>query len=778
MTNATATRLEKIIPGTQLNEWERDALLEQLAGYDELLARAVLEQIAIIWPVSHALCFAFLEQLQNGLNCLDSKQLPDWVKGILHAYEADGLRAARQYMADVENNFLCRLRGESGLAFAEAQGRLVPYIRGISGRNLQVEPAVAVSTDTATIFLPGEVTIYPDNDHNFQIYKLLATFQWGFIRQDLYCQQHADAAIALPQAGGAEQGEAGDDILRDFFSGFSDQDLVREIYHLLQTVRVSFFMQAEFPGLMRDLQPFFALLLAGRPAVRSLRGVAYQLEKLRQWLLAILADPAADGMRGPLRDIAARVFQDGCRNVDVFAAARSFYAAFGGPGQSYEPQPPLLFQGEFKPRQAHLARLARREANRQKFIEALAVFLPPAAPAAEGGETDGQEPQTAAAANVAESGAAVTPVQQEGKEKAAELEPGTEPRFICLGDEQLELPAELRQLAGEITDDLGSVPAFYISSASQRAGGRSRTPQHGPQPEEGQALQGELLYDEWDFRRQGFRKNWCRLVQKRLHAVGGTFVGNTLEKYRGQIIQLKRQFEMMRTQHLFVGRQRDGDDVDLDALTEAHADMKAGLVPSERLYIRLLRDERDIAALFLVDMSSSTEGWVGTALKESLVLLSEALDSLGDRYAIYGFSGMRRTRSEIYHIKDFAEPYNEEIRGRIAAIAPVDYTRMGTPIRHFTDLLSKVDAKVRLLVLLTDGKPEDYDDYKGEYAIEDTRHALIEAKMAGIHPFCITIDREAQEYMGHMFGEINYTFINDVRKLPLRVPEIYRLLTS
>jgi nitric oxide reductase NorD protein len=778
MTSATAIRLEKIIPGTQLNEWERDALLEQLAGYDELLARAVLEQIAVIWPVSHALCFAFLEQLQNGLNCLDRKQLPDWVKGILHAYEADGLRAARQYMADVENNFLCRLRGESGLAFAEARGRLAPYIRGISGRNLQVEPAGAVSTDTTTIFLPRQVTFFPDNDHNFQIYKLLATFQWGFISQDLYCQQHADAAIALPQAGGAEQGEAGDDILRDFFSGFSDQDLVRDIYHLLQTVRVSFFMQAQFPGLMRDLQPFFALLLAGRPAVRSMRGVTYQLEKLRQWLLAMLADPAADGMRGPLRDIAARVFRDGCRNGDIFAATRSFYTAFGGPDQGYEQQPPLLFQGEFNSRQAHLARLARREANKQKFIEALAVFLPSAAAAAEGDEAERQEGQTTAA-NVAENGAAVTPVQQEGTEKpAAELEPGAEPRFICLGDEQLELPAELRQLAGEISDDLGSVPAFYISSASQRSGGRSRTPQHGPQPEEGQALQGELLYDEWDFRRQGFRKNWCRLVQKRLHAVGGTFVGHTLEKYRGQIMQLKRQFEMMRTRHLFVGRQRDGDDVDLDALTEAHADMKAGLVPSERLYIRLLRDERDIAALFLVDMSSSTEGWVGTALKESLVLLSEALNSLGDRYAIYGFSGMRRTRSEIYHIKDFAETYNDEIRGRIAAIAPVDYTRMGTPIRHFTRLLSRVDAKVRLLVLLTDGKPEDYDDYKGEYAIEDTRHALIEAKMAGIHPFCITIDREAQEYMGHMFGEINYTFINDVRKLPLRVPEIYRLLTS
>jgi len=219
-------------------------------------------------------------------------------------------------------------------------------------------------------------------------------------------------------------------------------------------------------------------------------------------------------------------------------------------------------------------------------------------------------------------------------------------------------------------------------------------------------------------------------------------------------------------------------DIDLDALTEAYADVRAGLVPSERLFVRLQRDERDIAALFLVDMSSSTEGWVGTALKESLVLLSEALHSLGDRYAIYGFSGMRRTRSEIFHVKDFTEPYSEEIKGRIAAISPMDYTRMGPPIRHFTKVLKDIDARVRLLIILTDGKPEDYDDYKGEYAIEDTRHALIEAKAAGIHPFCISIDKEAQDYLGHIFGEINYTFINDVKNLPLRVPEIYRTLTS
>ena len=196
------------------------------------------------------------------------------------------------------------------------------------------------------------------------------------------------------------------------------------------------------------------------------------------------------------------------------------------------------------------------------------------------------------------------------------------------------------------------------------------------------------------------------------------------------------------------------------------------------MFIRLQRDERDIAVLFLVDMSSSTEGWINQALKEALILMGEALQVLGDRFAIYGFSGMRRLRSDFYQVKNFDEPYNEDIKGRIAAIGPQEYTRMGPPLRHAVELLQHVEARVRLLVTLSDGKPEDYDDYKGEYAIEDTRHALIEAKAAGIHPFCITIDKKAHDYIGHMYGEVNYIFVDEVRKLPQRLPEIYRVLTT
>lgn len=251
--------------------------------------------------------------------------------------------------------------------------------------------------------------------------------------------------------------------------------------------------------------------------------------------------------------------------------------------------------------------------------------------------------------------------------------------------------------------------------------------------EEPTAVSGDAaVYDEWDYRRQGFRKNWCSLHCKELPPAHSSFIRNTLEKYHGLSIRLRHQFEMLRSQERFVRRQREGDDIDFDALVESISDSHAGISKSDRLFIRLKRDSRDIAVFFLVDMSNSTAGWVNNALKESLVLIAEAMEVLGDRYGIYEFSGMRRSRCGFFQIKHLTESYGPAVRERIGSIAP------------------------------------------GEY----TRHALLEAKTAAIHPFCITIDHHAKEYMKHMYGPANYIFIDDVRKLPLRMPEIYKTLTS
>ncbi len=315
------------------------------------------------------------------------------------------------------------------------------------------------------------------------------------------------------------------------------------------------------------------------------------------------------------------------------------------------------------------------------------------------------------------------------------------------------------------------------SAAAGRAGRMFAT--GGGAPQEGEAAwQEPVVYDEWDYRRKGFRKNWCVLQEKEIERVQTRFIEQTLGQYRGHIRRLRHQFEMMRTTERFVRRQRDGNDIDLDAMVESLADSRAGLAPSDRLFVRLARDERDIAVHFLVDMSNSTAGWVGRSIKEALVLICEAMEKLNDRYGIYGFSGMRRLRCEIFPVKRLDERYSAAVRERISAIGPREYTRMAPAIRHMISLFARVEAKVRLLIILSDGKPEDYDDYKGEYAIEDTRHALLEAKARGIHPFCITIDRQAHEYMAHMYGEVNSIFIDQIDRLPARMPEIYRALTS
>jgi nitric oxide reductase NorD protein len=267
--------------------------------------------------------------------------------------------------------------------------------------------------------------------------------------------------------------------------------------------------------------------------------------------------------------------------------------------------------------------------------------------------------------------------------------------------------------------------------------------------------------------------------EKTVTPVHDTFHRDTLDKYAGVVKHLRRKFEALRDENHLDKRQTQGDEVDLDALIEALADAKDGREMSDRLFVRLHRAERNIAVAFLVDMSGSTKGWINEAEREALVLLCEALELLGDRYAIYGFSGTTRKRCELFRIKTFDEPYGDEVKARIAGIRPQEYTRMGFALRHMMKLLNQVEAKTRVLITLSDGRPDDYFDvYRGQYGIEDTRMALLEAARTGIHPFCVTLDRDARDYLPHMYGAARYIILDDVRQLPVKVTDIYRRITT
>ena len=335
---------------------------------------------------------------------------------------------------------------------------------------------------------------------------------------------------------------------------------------------------------------------------------------------------------------------------------------------------------------------------------------------------------------------------------------------------------ELRELLLSILQDLGEIPLDYLV-----AGGSADPRQPRSTPVElsrsDEDVDSGLPYPEWDHRRGSYRQDWCFLRESEVEDGPAEFVPETLTKYSAVLSQLRKSFEALRGEDRWLRRQLSGDEIDIDAAVDAIADSHKGLEPSERLYTRLSRIDRNIAVMLMIDMSGSTKGWVNDAEREALVLLCQALEILGDRYAIYGFSGMTRKRCDLYKIKEFNEPYSGDIDRRISGISAKDYTRMGVTIRHLNKLLEETPAKTKLLITLSDGKPEDFDGYGGEYGIEDTRQALIESRRLGIHPFCITIDTEASTYLPHMYGAYNFAVVDNVRDLPLRVADVYRRLT-
>lgn len=353
---------------------------------------------------------------------------------------------------------------------------------------------------------------------------------------------------------------------------------------------------------------------------------------------------------------------------------------------------------------------------------------------------------------------------------------------LFLGDAPVAPPEDVRQLLASVRFDFGDIPPEYLLAAgpgeydAERQREISRDPDQvwqGSYHEE-----GAILYPEWDVGRGHYRKNWCVMREKEVPPGDLDFIRNTLVKHGALVRRLRRSFESMQHEERLQKRQAHGEHVDLDALVEALSEVSGGGEMSELLYARLSRTGRNIAVAFLVDMSGSTKGWVNDAEREALVLMCEALETLGDRYAIYGFSGMTRKKCELFRIKRFDEPYDDQVRARISGIRPQDYTRMGFAVRHLSRLLLDVDARSRLLITLSDGRPEDYNDhYRGEYGIADTRQALIEARRAGIHPFCITIDREGHDYLARLYGPARFVVLDQVAALPLKVAEIYRRLT-
>ncbi|MEO8417757.1 MAG: VWA domain-containing protein [Methylophilaceae bacterium] len=290
-------------------------------------------------------------------------------------------------------------------------------------------------------------------------------------------------------------------------------------------------------------------------------------------------------------------------------------------------------------------------------------------------------------------------------------------------------------------------------------------------------LDGGRMLPEWDYRTHMLKPNQCRINTIPLTDAAPCGLPEHLKRDQQR---LRRQFGALVPVHLRLKAQPEGNEIDIDSYIR-HVAHNAGA--ENRFYLDQRKRERDLACLLLADLSLSTEAWIGgeqrviDVIRDSLFLFSEALSVTRDRFALYGFSSKSRSDVRFHTFKAFNEPYSDAVRGRINSINPAYYTRMGAAIRRATEILARQKSRERLLLLLTDGKPNDADRYEGRYGIEDTRKALIAARQQGLRPFCVTVDQEAHEYLPHIFGKDNFIIIRKPSELPTKLPLLYALLT-
>lgn len=291
-----------------------------------------------------------------------------------------------------------------------------------------------------------------------------------------------------------------------------------------------------------------------------------------------------------------------------------------------------------------------------------------------------------------------------------------------------------------------------------------------------------ILLPEWHYRKQQLQPDHCRLQMLLARDAEPCDLPVGL---RNTARRLRSQFQALTPQRARLRAQDSGSDLDLDACVRHAAEKMSGVPVSEPgLYIDSRNLQRDLSCLLLADLSLSTDAWINNSarvvdvIRDSLMLFGEALSATGDRFALYGFSSVRRDNVRFHVLKQFEERYGSTIRGRLAAIKPGFYTRMGAAIRHSAAILAKQKSARRLLLILTDGKPNDLDKYEGRYGIEDTRVAVQEARRLGLTPFCVTIDEEAGDYLPHLFGASGYVVVRDAAMLPQVLPRLYVQLTG
>ena len=720
------------------------------------LSRRVLALTKEIAAIDGEAALACFRSSARALRSVSIEQFEQWARRGLTSGRTDS-RARRSYFSlETRGSYEALHSGSAGLALDSVQPLLRLYIEALTGREVDIAPLAAVPDearidDGRTIHLPSLVNEFGDEDLDFRLYKVLAAHAAGQIEFGTYArggmlrparsalaarysEENVDALDAFSLADEIvqlrkDQEEAPqitppDDIgYRDVLRVFPMPQLARRVFGTLENGRIDRRLRRTYRGLKRDLDLIRQHLSRSRPRITELPGSLVPFELLFQVTMLGGAREDARIAHGQIVSeletiVSDYLLREQTTVADTLMATSRVYDLF----QTVTPIDDSVQQVE--------------------------------APEDETEDDD----DSAASERMKQRQAERTPERRDAREL-----------FNAWNDPSAESDPD--ELTGAESWSDAETPEQVLA-------------------------EGEVAYnyDEWDRELTDHRLGWCRVIEKKVKHGDKNFVDQTKERHKGVISSIRHQFQLMKPENLTrVANEVDGEEFDLNAVIDFVIDRRADGFQSERIYTKRLRRRRDVAVSFLLDQSSSTARTIGRhplqpytrpgrriieIEKEGLVLMSEALEAVGDVYSINGFTSEGRRNVKFYVVKDFNEKYGDEVKRRIGGITYQNNTRLGAAIRHATAKLAKQDARTRLLIVLSDGRPYDHDYGDARYAREDTREALRQAKTEGITPFCITIDRESEAELRDLYGEIGYTIIDDVLSLPERLPGIYRRLTT
>jgi hypothetical protein len=520
-------------------------------------------------------------------------------------------------------------------------------------------------------------------------------------------------------AAGVEFPDTGPVSWAPLFARYGDDALrFQLIFDLCEDLRVDCHIQRLVPNYLQRL------LATARPGARHPEtGVYYGLaiESIEQALAESRNDGVRDERFAPLLDPAATV-------ADAWRIATEIYTRAG--------LPPVTDLEAFH-----------------------AAYLP------------GRGPNTTRLAHPQEQDE-----QQQRQQTQSGAEGETKPRDGA--EEQNESPQNAESGDEREGGKRQEIAGFGESSgASARASGRSEDQRQGAASSD-----KGIAYPEWDYRESRYKRNWSWVQEKKLAESNITETNRLMNQYSMALKRLKRAIQAQKPTRLAPRlRQLDGEDMDLNAVVSYVVERQAGRSPKPAIYRRREMRQREIAVTLLADMSTSIMqhlpeggGRLVDRVRAGVLLFAESMEEVGDAYSIAGFCSKYRDNVSYYTIKDFDQPLSQDIRSQIGGMSGRLATRMGAAIRHATACFDGIESRRRLLLILSDGRPEDYDDGGDRrYLHEDTRMAVKEAVARGVHPFCITVDTMANQYLPQIFGRGHYMVLDHINSLPKKLPEIY-----